>query len=109
MQHALDESSKDLISDFTVINFLQVIEMEEKTCTIEITSKGKIGYLHLKDGQLIDAEANELTGDSAAIEILGWDGTEMKIEEIAGERHKKYVDLTIKWVEASMQRLAAKN
>ena len=101
VQHALDESSKSLISDFTVTNFLQVIEMEEKTCTIEITSKGKIGYLHLKDGQLIDAEANELTGDSAAIEILGWDGTEMKIEELASNRRTIHAPLMQMLMEAA--------
>jgi hypothetical protein len=31
------------------------------------------------------------------------------LEGIGGERHKRYVELTIKWVEASMQRLAARN
>lgn len=31
------------------------------------------------------------------------------LEEIDGERHKKYAELTMKWVEASMQRLSAKN
>jgi hypothetical protein len=31
------------------------------------------------------------------------------LEGIGGERHKKYVELTMKWVEASMQRLAARN
>jgi len=31
------------------------------------------------------------------------------LEEIGGEKHKKYAELTMKWVEASMQRLSAKN
>jgi twitching motility two-component system response regulator PilG len=99
--HALNESSKVFISDVTVTNFLQVFEMEEKTCTIEITSKGKVGCLHLKDGQLIDAEANELTGDSAAIEILGWEGTEMKIEELASNRRTIHAPLIQMLMEAA--------
>jgi twitching motility two-component system response regulator PilG len=86
VQHALDESSKGLISDFTLPNFLQAVQLEEKTCTLEVTSKGKSGYLHLKNGQLIDAEVNDLTGDSAAIEMLGWKDTEIRIEELNSHR-----------------------
>jgi twitching motility two-component system response regulator PilG len=102
VQHALDERSKGLISDFTLTNFLQAVQMEEKTCTLEITSKGKSGYLHLKNGQLIDAEANGLTGDSAAIEILGWESTaQIKIEELNSNRRTIHAPLMQMLLEAA--------
>jgi twitching motility two-component system response regulator PilG len=86
MLDVLDEGSKALISDFTVPNFLQALEMEEKTCTLAITSKGKVGHLHLNGGELVDAETNELTGNDAAIEILGWDDTELQVEELSSNK-----------------------
>ncbi len=102
VQHALDERSKGLISDFTLANFLQAVQMEEKTCTLVITSKGKTGYLHLKNGQLIDAEANALTGDSAAIEILGWESTaQIKIEELNSNRRTIHAPLMQMLIEAA--------
>jgi twitching motility two-component system response regulator PilG len=101
VQHTLDESSKGLISDFTLPNFLQAVELEEKTCTLEVTSKGKSGYLHLKNGELIDAEVNDLTGDRAAIEMLVWKGTEIRIEELNSSRRTIHVPLMQMIMEAA--------
>jgi len=86
MLDVLDESSKALISDFTVPNFLQAIEMEEKTCSLAITSKGRVGHLHLESGKLIDAETGEVTGNDAAIEILGWDDTDLQVQELSSNK-----------------------
>jgi len=86
MLDVLDETSKALISDFTVPNFLQALQMEEKTCTLAITSKEKVGHLHLDAGELVNAETKELTGNDAAIEILGWDDTELQVEELSSNK-----------------------
>lgn len=100
----LDKTSKALISDFDVPNFLQAIKMEKKTCTLEITSEGKVGYLHLEDGDLIDAKANELTGDDAAIEILGWKNTELKIEELSSYKKRIHTSIMHILMEAAKAR-----
>ncbi|MBW1859385.1 MAG: response regulator [Deltaproteobacteria bacterium] len=88
MLDALDESSGPLISDFTVPNFLQALKMEKKTCTLEVTSEGHVGYMHLQDGELIDAGTDELTGDSAAVEIFGWENTDLNIEELSSDQKR---------------------
>jgi twitching motility two-component system response regulator PilG len=84
----LEQSSKALISDFTVPNFLQALNMEEKTCTLKITSKGKVGYLHMERGELIDAQTNGAVGNDAAIQILGWENTELNVEELSGTKRR---------------------
>lgn len=89
----LEESSQDLISDFTVPNFLQAVQMEEKTCTMEVTSARKVGYLHLKNGELIDAVTSDLTGNDAAIEILGWEDTELKVEELSSYKRRIHASI----------------
>lgn len=68
----LDNDSKGFIHGFTLANFLQAVQVEEKTITLKITSRGRVGYLHLLQGELINAESQGAKGLDAAYEILGW-------------------------------------
>lgn len=76
---AFSDASKSCIHGFSLGNFLQIIEMEEKTVSLRIRFNQKIGYLHIHSGVLIDAETGALHGKEAAIEIIGWDQTEIEI------------------------------
>ncbi len=62
--------------------FLQLMEMEEKTCTIRIINQNssKGGILYFKDGVLLDARVGELQGITAAYQIFSWDDVTMYIE-----------------------------
>lgn len=53
-------------------SFLQMMELESRTCTLKITSKDKTGYLWLKNGQLIAAKSKNSTGKEAALKIIAW-------------------------------------
>jgi hypothetical protein len=55
--------------------FLQLMEMEAKTCTIRILSKksGMGGILYFIDGDLLDVRVGEIKGLDAAYKIFGWD------------------------------------
>lgn len=77
------EKSKGYIHGFTLANFLQAVEVEQKTLTLCIRSKGRVGYLYLENGELIDAENDDgLRGEEAAIAILCWDNAEIEIKGI---------------------------
>jgi twitching motility two-component system response regulator PilG len=93
MLDVFDDSSKALMSDFNVPNFLQALKMEKKTCTLKINAKGKVGQLHVENGELVDAETDKSTGDRAAIEILGWENTKLKVEALSS--NKKRIEGTI--------------
>ena len=43
-----------------VAAFLQMIELEAKTCKIKVTQAGKVGYLYCESGNLIEAEIDDL-------------------------------------------------
>jgi CheY-like chemotaxis protein len=62
--------------------FLQLIEMEQKTCTIRIgdASSQKQGVLYFRDGDLLDARINGLKGEKAAHEIFSWDEVTLSIQ-----------------------------
>ena len=61
-------------------SFLQMSEMEESTYKLKIRSKDRIGYLHVSQGQLIGAEAEDLKGREAAYHIISWENVVIEIE-----------------------------
>ena len=62
--------------------FLQLIDMEQKTCTVRIREKisGKMGVLFFKKGKLLDARMNMLQGEEATREIFTWERISLCIQ-----------------------------
>ena len=62
--------------------FLQLIEMEQKTCTIRLEdkSRGQKGILFFNEGELFDARVNNMQGEAAAHEIFSWDAVNLSIQ-----------------------------
>jgi CheY-like chemotaxis protein len=61
-------------------SFLQMMELEDRHCTLKITTKGKSGYLFLQKGKLIAAEFRKFTGRLAALQILTWKNVTIDID-----------------------------
>ena len=62
--------------------FLQLIEMEQKTCTIRLEDKSsaKKGILFFHEGELFDARVNNMQGEAASHEIFSWDAVNLSIQ-----------------------------
>jgi glucan-binding YG repeat protein len=71
--------------------FLQLIEVEQKSCTIRLTDKtsGQNGVLFFKDGELLDARTNNLQGKNAALDIFSWDNVTLSIQNDCPIKEKK--------------------
>jgi DNA-binding response OmpR family regulator len=71
--------------------FLQLVEMEEKTCTIRILSKssGKQGILFFRQGELLDAKTDSLRGAEAAYEIFSWGEVSLSIQNSCQQNEKR--------------------
>lgn len=61
-------------------SFLQMAELEQSTFTLRITSAGRVGQLHVAEGQLVAAETSHWTGREAAYRIISWDDASIEIE-----------------------------
>ncbi len=61
-------------------NFLQYVEMDEKSWTLKITSQDQSGFLHFREGILLDAQIGGKNGEEAALEILSWDQVDINVE-----------------------------
>ncbi|HHP7233718.1 MAG TPA: response regulator [Desulfobacterales bacterium] len=64
--------------------FLQLVEMEQKTCTVRLEDKstGRSGVLFFQDGTLLDARVGQLQGKPAAYEIFAWDKVTISIQNV---------------------------
>ncbi len=71
--------------------YLQLVEMEEQTCTLRIRrgSESRRGILFFRNGQLMDARIGNLKGLDAAYEILSWSGVSLSIENSCAISEKR--------------------
>ncbi len=71
--------------------FLQLMEMEQKTCTIRLEDKnsGKKGVLFFQDGELLDARVDHLQGKAAAYKIFSWDKVTISIQNVCPKMDNK--------------------
>ena len=90
----LGKDSKSYIQGITPASFLQLLQIEKKSCTLKITSANKVGYLYMFEGNLIDAEYDELNGESAAHQIICWDKTKIELDNICS-RQEGRINATI--------------
>ena len=69
-----EETRGGLMHNISPTMFMQLMEMEEKTCTIRMLDNGSDegGILYLKDGQLLDARVGSLKGTEAALRVFFW-------------------------------------
>ena len=76
-----------VITGFSVSSFMQLMEMEAKTCLFEVeTDYGKRGCFFFDKGVICDAWCDELSGDDAAVEMISWDKVHIVFKEIPAQK-----------------------
>ncbi len=68
------------IRGITLSSFLQMLELEHRSCTLQITAKGKTGTIYMLDGKPAAAKMGLLTGKPAALHILTWENVLIDID-----------------------------
>jgi CheY-like chemotaxis protein len=71
-QETLHETVRGHVQHVSLASFLQLLEMERKTCTLTVTCAEKVGTLSIRQGALLGARAGDLHGQAAAIAIVAW-------------------------------------
>jgi CheY-like chemotaxis protein/GAF domain-containing protein len=76
----------------SVSNFLQLINMEEKTCLVEVHSDGqKRGFLYFQQGELFDATFGDLKGEAACYEMIAWDNVQLYLKDLPQKKTKRRI------------------
>ena len=68
----LSQTVRGHVQNVSLASFLQLMEMERKTCTLTVTCSQHSGTLVIRKGELIDADTGALRGERAAVAIVAW-------------------------------------
>jgi len=88
IEAALANDLRSYIRGITLATFLQLVHMEQKSCSLKIRSQKQTGYLFIHQGELYDAQTDRLQGEAAAMEIVTWDDTEIEMDSVCRRRCK---------------------
>lgn len=77
----VQESRESILRGISLESFLQVLEVERKTCTLTVTSGHRVGRLFVHAGTLIHAETEHFESKAAAFAMLSWPDYSIKIVE----------------------------
>ena len=85
------ESEGGILQTIPLEMFIQLIEMEQKTCTIRVVEKksGELGVLFFRDGDLMDARIGGRHGKQTAYGIFAWDEVTLSIQDDCAIKEKK--------------------
>lgn len=72
-----------------VHSFLQMLESEEQTCTLEVSSPEDRGLLYIQKGELIGAETKTIVGEDAARQILSWTDARLRLLYFNGQYQRQ--------------------
>ena len=76
------QSVKGRVENISLSSFLQLLELERKTCTLTVTSSDHSGRLFFRNGRLVGAGTEGLEGSEAALEIVTWEHADVEISDI---------------------------
>ncbi|PIE71542.1 MAG: hypothetical protein CSA22_01565 [Deltaproteobacteria bacterium] len=76
------EAEGGLLNNASLETFIQLVEMEAKTCTIRVfnAESNKYGVLFFMEGDILDARYRDCNGTKAAYEIFSWSHISLSIE-----------------------------
>ncbi|MFW6237589.1 MAG: response regulator, partial [Desulfosudaceae bacterium] len=73
IREVFDSGARGAVNGISLASFLQLVNMESKSCTLRVKSRGQTGQLFCRKGELIAAEVGDLTADEAAMEMVSWE------------------------------------
>jgi CheY-like chemotaxis protein/Tfp pilus assembly protein PilZ len=68
------------IRGVSLSSFLQMLELEGRSCALRVTAKGKVGTIFIVDGKPMAAKMGLLAGKAAAVHILTWENVLIDID-----------------------------
>lgn len=108
IKRALDiEELEGYMQGISIVSFLQLIYMEEKTCVCEVETDNKEkGVFYFRNGVLFDALYRDLKGKEAAIELIKLEQASINFKNLPEEKKRKRIktEITALIMEAMRQK-----
>ncbi len=69
---SLRSVSRGAVQGITLPGFLQLLELERRSCTVRIHERGQRGFIAVRDGVMMSCVVGQRQGMDALCEILSW-------------------------------------
>lgn len=89
IRNGINKHSDGHLKGIMLFSFLQLLQVEKKTCVLKVKSQEKKGILYFLKGELIDASYNKSVGETAAFEIVCWEDAEIEIVKVSKKLHRR--------------------
>ncbi|KAF0188793.1 MAG: CheY-like receiver AAA-type ATPase and DNA-binding domain-containing response [Desulfobulbaceae bacterium] len=76
----LEGRSKGFITGVSLSSLLQLLQLDKKTCTVTVRSGKHQGTLYFRNGDLLDANTDDLSGEDAAFTIISWKNVDIVLD-----------------------------
>lgn len=97
IQDGLAAGTRGHVTGISLPSFLQLLELDNKTCTIVAKAGRHIGLLFFLNGTLINAYTDPIEGLDAAFEIISWNQAEITIYNFCQNR-KRTIDAPLGFI-----------
>jgi len=81
-----EASNTGTVQGVPLHSLLQMYENDGQTCTLHVVSADGEGYVFVENGNVINAEYGDLSGETAFYELIGWDEVIIDIRYFNGHR-----------------------
>lgn len=88
-------SSLGSLSGVSLGGILQLVDMEQKTCLIEVNSGDRKGLIYFKEGKLYNAIYDDLRKEEAALEMLVWDEVKVGFKKLPNKNIRRRINATL--------------
>jgi hypothetical protein len=88
MAQTVNEQADGHIGGVSLASFLQMLEQERKSCTLQVASGKVSGSFYFEEGELIDAECEDVVGQEAVYILLALDNPTFKVTDVEDRLHR---------------------
>ena len=82
IREGITQNSEGHLKGIMLSSFLQLLQIEQKSCALKIKSQDRKGVLYFSKGELIEAVYEKENGEKAAQEIVCWEDAEIEIVNV---------------------------
>lgn len=86
------ESKEGSVAGFTLSNFLQLLNMEQKTCLLNIKGEETEGYIYLDKGEIRAAVSGSLKGEEALYPLLADENVRITFKKLPKKKVAKMIN-----------------
>ncbi len=82
----LDLTTSGKVRGIPIHSLLQMLESDEKTCTLKVRTKERTGLIFVEKGVVVAAETGELKSEDAVYSIITWEDVSVELRYYNGRR-----------------------